>query len=67
MQAIRGLWAACSSGRKSNDLMSRKGAMAFVMSRKGSIDRRGTMDFQGNDQLHHYKMATIPLVIDPVP
>ena len=47
--------------------MSRKGAMDFVMSRKCCMDRKGTMDFQGNDHLHHYDMATIQLVIDSVP
>ena len=71
MQAIRGLGAACAtcsaSGRRRANLMSRKGTMDFVMSRKGSMDKKGAMDFQVNDYLHHYNMATIPLVIDPVP
>ena len=66
MQAIRGLGAVCTSGRRRADLMSRKGTMDFVMSRKGSMDRKGAMDFQGNDHLHPYNMSTI-LVINPVP
>ena len=70
MQSIKGFGpfgAACASGRRRADLISRKGAMDFVMSRKCSMDRKGAMDFQGNDHLHHYNMATIPLVMDPVP
>ena len=65
MQAIRGLGAACASGRRRADLMPMKGAMDVVMSRKGSMDRKGAKDLQGND--HHHIMATIPLVIEPVP
>ena len=66
IQAIRGLGAACASGRRRADLMSRKGAMDLVKSRKGSMDRKGAMDFKGNDHLPHYNIATIPLVIYPV-
>ena len=70
VQAIRRFGAACASGRRRADLRSKKGAiiaaMDFVMSRKGSMDRKGAMDFQCNDHLHHYIMATIPLVLDPV-
>ena len=52
IQAIR---VECASGLRNANLMSRKGTMDFVMSRKGSMDRKGAMDFQGNDHLHHYK------------